>query len=265
MIIKVIEMTNKNANKGIQSLQLGINILDVLLEKGRALKFTEIQELTGMKKSNLYKYLHTLTETGLLYRDSTENTYMFGNRLIEYGNAALNYIDIIGRVIPYLKEISEHTSLTSLLAVWSHTGPVVAHIRNADYGINIGAQMGATLPLLSSSGKIFSAFQKSSERSEWELKELSQLTKEQRKQFVTEREEIRKTKFTHATEPLIEHISSFSVPLFDFKNELIGALTVVGFTPLIPTSPTDEVSQYVMQTALSLSNSFGYKENRVKC
>ncbi len=253
-------MTKQTKNKGIQSLDVGISILDIFLKEGKALKFSEIQSLSGITKSNLYKYLYTLTQRGIVYRDPIENTYMLGNRLIEYGNAALNEFDVISRVNPFLKEISDHTSLTSLLAVWSHTGPVIASIRNADYGINIGAQMGATLPLNSSSGKIFSTFRKNKNQN-WESKELNQLTKKERDEVLAEKEKIKEEKFTHSTEPLIEHISSFSVPLFDFKRELIGALTVVGYTPLIPNNPRDETSQYVIKTALKISKSFGFIED----
>ncbi|OLN22040.1 IclR family transcriptional regulator [Domibacillus antri] len=252
-------MTEQKSPQGIQSLQIGLNILDVFLEKARPLKFAEVQEYTGMTKSNLYKYLHTFTQSGVLYRDPVQNTYSLGSRLIEYGNAALGSTDIIGRVLPHLKEISQQTSLTTLLAVWSHDGPVIAHIWNANYGINIGAQIGAKLPLLSSSGKIFAAFMKGTERQEWELRELSKLTELKRKEFITERGEIEKNKFTYASEPLIEHISSFSVPLLDFQQNLLGALTVVGFTPLVPKNTDDEISQYVLEQAQKISSSFGYR------
>jgi len=45
----------------IQSLQIGIGILDVLINNGTPMKFVEIQEKTNMTKSNLYKYMNTLT------------------------------------------------------------------------------------------------------------------------------------------------------------------------------------------------------------
>jgi DNA-binding IclR family transcriptional regulator len=252
-------MTKNKSPQGIQSLQLGINIIDVFLEQGKPLKSSDVQELTGMTKSNLYKYLYTLTQSGILYRDPIQNAYSLGSRLIEYGNAALGNTDIIGRIIPHLKDISQQTSLTTLLAIWSHDGPVIAHIWNANYGINIGAQIGAKLPLLSSSGKIFAAFMNGAEARDWELRELSKLTEVKRKTFIAEREEIEKNKFTYAVEPLIEHISSFSVPLLDFEKNLIGALTIVGFTPHIPTNADDEIGQYVIRQAHKVSASFGYR------
>ncbi|WKB36083.1 helix-turn-helix domain-containing protein [Terrilactibacillus sp. S3-3] len=72
----------------IQSLQIGIDIIDVISKQGKPLKFTDIQQLTQMTKSNLYKYLNTLVQTGLLYRDKASGHYTLGAKLIQYGMAA---------------------------------------------------------------------------------------------------------------------------------------------------------------------------------
>ena len=57
------------SNSMIQSLQIGIGILEVIAEQNRPLKFVEIQELTGLTKSNLYKYINTFVHSQMLYRD----------------------------------------------------------------------------------------------------------------------------------------------------------------------------------------------------
>lgn len=253
-------MSKSTNQRGIQSLQLGINILDVFLKERKPLKFAEIQEATGMTKSNLYKYLHTLTQSELLFNNLEDRTYVLGSRLIEYGNIALEYYDIIPTIKPALEQVSEETSLTSLFAIWQHNSPVIAHIHSVDFGINIGAQIGTTLPLLSSTGKIFSAFKSGSEIEDWAEKELEHLTEEERQLFQENRQTIRQEKFTHAVEPLIKHISSFSVPVLDFNDELVGAITVVGFDPSIPKNSKDEVSQFVKSIARKASEKLGYKK-----
>ena len=100
----------------IQSLQTGIHLLELMVSEGRPLKFSEIQELTGITKSNLHKYLNTLTITGLLYRDKEQGTYHLGSKLIEFGNAAIGSVDLIQQATPYLREISRHIQLTSLIS-----------------------------------------------------------------------------------------------------------------------------------------------------
>jgi IclR family transcriptional regulator, acetate operon repressor len=52
-------MTTETKTIGIQSLQIGLNILEILAMEKEPLKFTDIQNLTSMTKSNLYKYLST--------------------------------------------------------------------------------------------------------------------------------------------------------------------------------------------------------------
>lgn len=254
---KIMEQ-QKNATI-IQSLQTGIQIIDLIAEQGHPLKFNEIQELSGITKSNLYKYLNTLTQLGLLYRDKKQNTYSLGSKLIEYGMAATGSKDLIGKVTPYLQDISRQTSLTALLAVWTHDGPVIANIWSANYGLNIGAQIGTNLPLLSSSGKIFATFKDMIYIKEWRLKELSKIPESLRKEFEEEQQEIAKNHFAYSKEPIVEQVSSFSVPIFDYNNDLLGALTIVGFTSLVPQSPDDEVSQYVLNCAKEISESFGYQ------
>ena len=74
---------------------------------------------------------------------------------------------------PYLQELSQQTSLTALLAVGTPNGPVVANIWNTNHLFNIGAQIGTQLPILSATGKVFSAFHTSNIIKDWKEKELT--------------------------------------------------------------------------------------------
>lgn len=258
-------MTNTNTTAGIQSLQVGINILEILAKHNEPLKFSEIQNLSGMKKSNLYKYLHTFTQNGIVYKNQNKNTFILGSKLIEWGSIAIGHNDFTEQVIPRLKEISDHSELTTLLAVPTLKGPVVSYIWNANYGINIGAQIGAHLPLESSTGKIFAAFEMRNHYKEWENEYKSQFTNTQHKKFTEEQRLIQDEFFIHAIEPLVSHVSSCSFPILNFENRLLGAITLVGFTPLVPTTITHKVSQFTSQVAFSLSEDFGYSIKVIDC
>src|SRR4051812_21143561 len=79
----------------IQSLQTGFGLIEMIAKERRPMKFTEIQQLSNMTKSKMYKYLTTLTQTGFLYRDSITNMYRLGNKLIKLGNIAQGDTSII--------------------------------------------------------------------------------------------------------------------------------------------------------------------------
>lgn len=241
----------------IQSLKTGINLIETMVEKNRPLKFSEIEAITKMTKSNLHKYLNTLTETGLLFRDR-EGTYYLGSKLIEFGNAAIGNINLIELSGPYLKEISQKVKLTTLLSVWTNNGPVIANIWSTNLGINIGADIGTRLPALSSAGKLFLAFKDKNERADWEHDELKLVPADVKKQLEKEIATIKDTHFSYAKEPLIEHVSSFSVPILNYKNDIVGCITIVGFTKLVPATYEDEKSKLVLEKVAELSETFGY-------
>ncbi|MEH7744050.1 IclR family transcriptional regulator [Neobacillus drentensis] len=251
-------MTTETKTAGIQSLQMGLNILEILAMEKEPLKFTDIQNRASMTKSNLYKYLSTLSQFGLINRNPHTNMYTLGHKLVQLGNVALGQTSLIEVVIPYFKKITEFTNLTVLLAVPTIKGPFISYILSADYGINIGAQMGTHLPLSSSTGVVFSAFEKDVHRKEWEVEELSKFNENELRQFQNEKEKTRQLHFASKTEPLIMHVSSFSVPLLNFNHELLGAITIVGITETVPNSADHSIGQYVLNIAKEISEYYGF-------
>ncbi|MBM4762952.1 IclR family transcriptional regulator [Bacillus sp. B15-48] len=247
-------MKIEKSNTMIQSLQIGISIIDLISSKDTPMRFADIQEETGITKSNLYKYLNTLTQLDLLYRDKQTNLYQLGSKLIQYGMSAIGHNDVTKRVTPFLQEISAYTSCTVLFSVWTHNGPVTAKIWSSNHALNIGAQLGSILPPSSSVGKIFTTFLREGETEEWRGKEGKghyQLTEQ-------EIANIKKNKISFAKEPLVPSISSTSIPIFDFSEELIGAIAVIGFSETIPSTPSEPISQYLMNFHKTISQIFGY-------
>ncbi len=255
-------MTSTTENKPavIQSLQVGLTILELLAIEKEPLKFSEIQQLTSMTKSNLYKYLTTLAQFGLIHRNPETNAYTLGYKLIQLGNIALGKSSLVEMVIPYLKKINEATNLTALLAVPSDNGPLVSYISSAYFGINIGAQIGTHLPHYSSTGVSFLAFKKSTQMTTWEQDILSNLSNEELQVLQANLEETRKLSFATKIEPLIQHISSFSVPLLNYDQELLGTITLVGYTETVPKKKEHPTSQYVIDIAREISTYYGYSK-----
>ncbi len=243
-------------NATIQSLQIGISILDFIYQKGSPQRFTEIQEATGITKSNLYKYLNTLTRLDLLYRDKTTNMYHLGSRLIQYGMAAIGNNDISLKISPFMQEISVYTKCTVIFSVWTYKGPVTAKIWNSNQAINIGAQLGSLLPPQSSAGKVFLAFLDENLTENWRKEHGWKKSTE----ISNELEQIRRDKIAFAREPLVPSISSVSIPIFDYHNELAGVLGVVGFNEDIPKNPGHPISKYLIECHKEISNLLGCTE-----
>lgn len=254
-------MTKKTNQAIIQSLQTGIELIDQIVQENRPLKFTDIENMTNMTKSNLHKYLNTLTLKGILFRDEA-GTYYLGSKLIEYGNAAIGNVNVIDISAPYLQAISKEVKLTTLLSVWTNSGPVIGNIWRTHVGINIGAEIGTRLPALSSAGKVFLAFSEPHITAAWKEKELTNLTEQEHSHLQEELEQIRKEHFAFAKEPLVQQVSSFSVPIVNFDQQIVSCVTVVGFNDDIPTKQNEKISLKVQTVVAKLAQTFGYSPSR---
>lgn len=252
-------MSNEKSNSMIQSLQVGMSIIDLIASKEQPLKFSEIQELTQITKSNLYKYLNTLTYLQLLHRNKQSGAYMLGSKIIEYGRSAIGNQDIISTVIPYLQELSQQTSLSALLAVGTPSGPVVANIWNANQLFNIGAQIGTQLPILSATGKVFSAFHTSNVIKDWKERELHELTDEEKEELVREERIVVEHGISFSMEALVQNVTSAAAPILNYNNDLLGTVTLVGFLQFFPHDINHEASQKLLSIAKEVSSIFGYK------
>lgn len=242
----------------IGSLAQGIHIIDIVAQSDMPLKFSEIQEKTKISKSNLYKYLNTLTHLNLLYRDLKQGHYSLGYKMLEYGSIAMQSNDLIDKLSPYFKEISTLTNMSTLLSVWINDRPVVTNIWNTNYGLNIGAQIGTELPLISATGKVFAAYANTEEKKNWIKDEQTKIPHFDERKFQQELETIRSSHNSFAHEPLINHVSSWGLPILDFKKELVAVITIVGFSELIPKDVNSEMVQQVLAYSKEMSRIFGY-------
>ena len=252
-----------HTNATIGSLALGVQIIDVVAKSDEPLKFTDIQELTGISKSNLYKYLNTLTQLGLLYRDQKRGYFSLGYKFLEYGAVATQNTDFIGRLTPYFKEISTRTNMTTLLATWVNDNPVITNIWNTNFGLNIGAQVGTKLPLMSAMGKMFAAYANSFEMLNWIEQEQAKQEEFDINAFQKELKDIRKNHAFYASESLARHVSSISFPILNFHNELVCVFAIVGFTGDLPTDINVSLVQELVAMSKEMSSIFGYNEEEV--
>ncbi|MFP7159194.1 IclR family transcriptional regulator [Priestia aryabhattai] len=252
--------TIKNGST-IQSLQIGMRILDVIAKQERPLKFTDIQELTQITKSNLYKYLNTFVQSNILYRDKDSSTYVLGSKLIKYGMIAANQENILDRITPLLEELNQKSSCSIIYSIWTPNGPMIIKMFNNNLGFNIGAQVGTLLPLTSSAGKIFLTFQDSPITREWKEKESKRMLPHQLAQLEGEIQSIREKEIAFAKEPIIESVSSISFPVFNYKKNLMAAVAIVGFSKQIPDNEEQDLSKYILEVSNEISVVLGYQSS----
>ncbi|WP_185819764.1 IclR family transcriptional regulator [Salibacterium salarium] len=249
-------MEEKKGTK-IQALQVGYTIIEVIAHHGQPMKFNEIISQTNVSNGNLYKYLNTLTSLGLLHRDKETGHYSLGSRFIEFGMMALNKEDIVSQTWSILQEVNLKSKETTILTVWSPEGPMIVKMINSSAGLNLGGQVGTYLPLHSATGKLFAAFKQDFAGEDWKQRQRQNLSEVKLELLDEDIEEIRKTGISFAKDALAPSINSIAVPIFNFNEELLGVITVLGFKDSLPVNMDNGLNRYFIEKSKEASRIFG--------
>lgn len=251
-------MSNQDHPPKIQSLLVGFSIIDLVAKSAHPIKFNDIHHYTKISKSNLYKYLNTLTSLQVLHRDPETGLYSGGPALIQYGMATVNRENIIDKVNPYLEEINLLSKETTLLAVWTHNGPMIVKMIYSRAGLNLGGQLGTILPINSAAGKLFAAFKSGPLVENWMAESTESLPAETVHELQNDFQYIRKDGIAFAHEALAPSVASAAIPIFNYEQEIIGAVIIVGFRETIPAKPEDEMSIELLKKSRQISELFGF-------
>src|SRR5213078_280142 len=150
-------MVKLRKRRGIQSIDTGIRLLEVLEKSDGPLALKELSAKADLHPSGAHRYLASFVRCGLVRQDS-DARYDFGPLALRLGLASLQRLDPIQATERALPALVDETGFTVLLAVWSNRGPTVVHWqRTGDLVTSLN--LGSLLPVARSSlGRMLLAF-----------------------------------------------------------------------------------------------------------
>ena len=97
------------------------------------------------------------------------------------------------------------------------------------------------------------------ETNQWVEQELQKEVDFSQTDFQQELDVIKNQRVAFAHEPLVNHVSSWSLPILNYKNELVAAIAIVGFTDQTPKNNDSAIVQQVHTITNEMSKTYGYK------
>lgn len=237
--------TTKSAQRGIQSVEIGFKILDVLLRAGGPLPLGRIAEQADLAVANAHYYLVSFQRVGVVQQDSDTGHYGLGSYALKLGVAALEQFDVYKLARAAMKAISAESGHTVFLGVWGNKGPtIVNRVEGGKSQPLLELRVGSVLPLLSSAlGRNFLAHlppAATHQAVQDELQLQAPLAHPPGAQLPHTQEDvqamaadIRAQGYSRCQHTLLPHFTSLSVPIFDLSGSIIAALTVMGPSHLL--------------------------------
>src|SRR5437764_14557142 len=118
------------ASKG--SLARGIHVLWAVARAGRRIGLSELALSAGLDKATTYRLAQTLVTLGCLDQDPVRREYQVSIRVLDFGFAYLNNLDVRLRALPHMQALSRELGYAVSLSALDGADVVyLEHLRAA--------------------------------------------------------------------------------------------------------------------------------------
>jgi DNA-binding IclR family transcriptional regulator len=145
--------------RGIQSIEIGMGILEALGASGGASSLSGLAQAVGMPAPQVHRYLQSLIASGMAQQDAASGRYDLGSAALRLGLIALARTDAFKIVDRVIDAFVERTGQTVQISALGPMGPTIVRLYNGRPSLLTTLHVGAVLPLsTSATGRVFLAF-----------------------------------------------------------------------------------------------------------
>ena len=250
------------SSHGVQSLEIGIGVLKVLVESDAAMMLKEIAAAADMPASKAHRYLVSLVRSGLVQQDSQNSKYDLGPLAIPLGLAAVDRLDRVKLGLNSISELRDLTNETTALSVWGEFGPVMVRWERPHRPITVNVVTGNTVSLLASStGRLFAAWMPAEvvrPHLERELRLGRSTEFKTLEQVENVLQEVRAKGYSFVRDSdYSSRVLGLAAPVFNFKNSISMAVSIVGVEGISDLGPTSLALAELIRASAALSKRLG--------
>ena len=153
------ETDTEHLRAGIQSVEVGFELLNALSQAPGALMLRDLAAAAGMSAAKAHRYLVSFQRMGLVMQDPVSTRYDLGPASLRLGLASLSRLDAVKLARDRVPALLAETGHTLAIAVWGNQGPTMVHWAEAPQTVPVTLRLGDVMPLLTSAtGRCFAAF-----------------------------------------------------------------------------------------------------------
>ena len=261
------ETETDKARAGIQSLEVGFALLDVLTQTPGPLMLRDLAARAGMSAAKAHRYLVSFQRLGLVVQDSRTTRYDLGPAALKLGLAALSRLDAVRLARERIPPLMEQIGHTLALAVWGNRGPTIVHWEESPQAVTANLRLGDVMPLLASAtGRCFAAHVAPEAIAPLVREELARAQKLQRTDLPrTQAEvnallaEVRTRGVARVVDTLLPGIVGFCAPVFDADGHMALGIVTLGSIATFDPEWGGAVEQPLRAAALQLSQDLGWR------
>ena len=246
----------------IESVKKAVDILSCFTQDEPVLGNSEIAEKLGLSRSTTHHLVSTLSNKGVLMRDSNRK-YRLGWKLLEWNNNVMFQKDIYNKALPLVKGLVQRFQGTVHIGMFDKGDVIfVLKVSSAD-SLEISTYLGARKPAYSTStGKVLL-----SSNPAYLEETISRGLLSQAPNTITDinllkkdLEIVRKNGYSISNNENDTGTYAIAAPILSYSGQTIAAVNLVGPIAYMQGSERNNMIQCVVNTAKEISQELGYIE-----
>lgn len=229
-----LEPTGEKERRGIQSIEVGGQLLLALAEHGRPMPLRELARAAQMLPGKAHPYLVSYAKLGLVTQEPSTGFYWLGPTAIQLGLVSLRMLNPVREATPFAEELARTTGHSVALSVWGNLGPTIVLLLDPIYPLHVNMRTGTVMSLASTAtGRLFAAYlpaklieESMREDSRRLGPDIAPATPPKELQDLLA--EVRKHGLSRSVNNPTPGVCSFAAPVFDYSGNIVLGITLMG-------------------------------------
>lgn len=259
----MVEIASLTPRGRLSSVANALSILKCFTPEKTVWRVTDLAKTLDMSTSAVSRNIQTLVDYQFLTKDDHSAAYRLGPALLTLAGTYLADLDIYREVSPIVNKVATETGENAQLAVIQDMQLFYLERVPSPYYSDIYTGMGVYSSLsATSSGKVLTAFHEDpafvDQVIDQGLEAYTTETNTNPLKFRQEIESVREQGYATSREQVTKGNLSISVPIWDYQNKAVAAMSVAGPISRIGPEKEEKFLNILLEEAEEASERLGY-------
>lgn len=270
-----MKQKKQSKNYNAPALDKGLDILELLSDSNGGLTQAEIASQLNKSVNEIYRMISTLRNREYVAFNEKTDVYNLSYKILNMAAKFEPVKTLTSRAIPLMKEITIKTNQSIHLAIFTRGKILLIAQEDSPSAFNYHMSVGANIDALqTSSGRVILTFQTEEERKRMldrrkfyiKLDKTSNIKADNLKKIENKftkktMQKIYKDRFEVVKSLQIKGVTNITVPIFDYSNKAVAALTIPFVDRIIKDNQLNikQVTNVLVSYGKKLSLDMGYR------
>lgn len=253
-------MSEEKTQGGVQSLEVGLTVLDALIAHNAPMMLKELAEVLAMHPAKVHRYVVSLVRMNYA-KQMDDGRYTLGDQAWHLGMRSIQRTDVIQAAQPMIYELHRQIDCGLQISKWSSQGPLIVQWIEPNQSVSVITRVGSIMPLLNSAtGRAYAAFMPEDivrplMQREWDAKKAQgqDVYPKDWAEFQTLKDSIVEKGFATVSGDFLAGVNSFCVPIFNGHGEIEFCIAALGTEHYLPMDFENEKVKALKETSQALT------------